>query len=307
MSLPYAKVVVNPVAGGCSVHKEWPRISKQLRDVGLSFDYEFTRGTGHAIEIARQATDIGYRCLVVVGGDGTVNEVANGIMHSTNSANTVLGIVNVGSTNAFAFSSCIAENFVNHYSFLTGKGRVLIDVGVVQCWSQGQLTKRFFVNEASVGFPSEVVKAWKYLPNRFGRSINLALRIASTYKSLATHRNKKIRFNVANKVESIRCCGIVVANGQYFANRMHIAPHASLDDGLLDVVVFGDLTKSELLKIRPTLYSGDHVKNPKIRESKTTSITIESNEKLLVEADGEILGETPASFRVIPSALTIVV
>jgi YegS/Rv2252/BmrU family lipid kinase len=307
MSVPYAKVVVNPAAGGCSIHKQWPRISNQLRDVGLSFDYEFTKGTGHAIEIARQATDIGYRCLVVIGGDGTVNEVANGIMHSTNSANTVLGIVNVGSTNAFAFSLGIAENFVNHNSFLTGKRGILIDVGVVQCWSQGQLTKRFFVNEASVGFSAEVVKAWKYLPNRFGHNINLALRIASTYKSLATHRNRKIRFHMANIVESIRCCGIVVANGQYFANRMQIAPHASLDDGLLDVVIFGDVTKSELMKIRPTLYSGDHVKNPKIRESKTTTLIIESNEKLLVEADGEILGETPASFRLIPSALTIMV
>ena len=307
MLVPYAKVVVNPVAGGGSVNKQWPRISKQLRDVGLSFDYELTRGKGHAIEIARQATDIGYRCLIVVGGDGTVNEVANGIMHSTNSANTVLGIINVGSTNAFAFSLGIAENFVNHYSFLTSTRRALIDVGVVQCWSQGQLTKRFFVNEASVGFSAEIVKAWKYLPSRFGRSINLALRIASTYKSLATHRNKKIRFHVANKDESISCCGIVIANGQYFANRMQIAPHASLDDGLLDVVIFGDVTKSELLKMRPTLYSGDHVKNPKIRENKTTTITIESNEKLLVETDGEILGETPASFGVIPSALTIVV
>jgi diacylglycerol kinase family enzyme len=88
---------------------------------------------------------------------------------------------------------------------------------------------------------------------------------------------------------------------------MQIAPHASLDDGLLDVVIVGDVTKSELLKIRPTLYNGSHIRHAKIREKKTTTITIESDEQLLVEADGNILGEGPASFWVIPSALTVVV
>ena len=98
-----------------------------------------------------------------------------------------------------------------------------------------------------------------------------------------------------------------MANGRYLADGMQIAPHASLDDGLLDVVIIGDVTKSELLKIRPTLYNGSHIRHAKIREKKTTTVTIESDEQLLVEADGELLGEGPASFWVIPSALTVVV
>jgi len=88
---------------------------------------------------------------------------------------------------------------------------------------------------------------------------------------------------------------------------MQIAPHASLDDGILDVVVFGDMTISELLKIRPMLYSGSHIRHAKIREKKTATITIESDEQFLVETDGNIIGEGPASFWVIPSALTVVV
>jgi len=78
MSIPHAKVIVNPVAGAYSTHRKWPRIRKLLSYIGLSFDYQYTEGAGHAIELARMAVNDGYRYIVAVGGDGTVNEVANG-------------------------------------------------------------------------------------------------------------------------------------------------------------------------------------------------------------------------------------
>ena len=307
MSVPYAKVIVNPVAGGYSVHRDWPRISEPLRDIGLSFDHEFTRGVGHAIEIARQATDTGYRCLVAVGGDGTVNEVANGILCSSHSGDTILGIVSAGTACSFARSLSIAQDYVSACSLLTGQGRALIDVGVVRCWSQGQPLERFFVNVADVGFGATIADAWKRLPTHFGHSINFRLRTVEGLRCLLTHRNKLIKLRVGDEVKAIRSCTVIVANGQHFAGGMQIAPHARLDDGLLDVVAVGDVGKFELLKMWPTLYNGSHIRHPKIEERKTTTVTIESNEQLLVEADGDIVGESPASFWVIPSALTVVV
>jgi len=307
MSETYTKVIVNPMAGSHSVGREWSRINRQLQKLGLSFDYEFTEHTGHAMEVARRSADIGYHCLIAVGGDGTVNEVANGLLCSNRSGDTILGIVSAGTANAFALSLGIDEDYVKALSLLTGQGRALVDVGVVQCWSRGQSIKRFFVNEASVGFSAKIVDTWKSLPTHIGHSLNLALRTVVGYKSLATHRNQRLNLCVGNEVESISCCGVVVANGQYLADGMQIAPHASLDDGILDVVVFGDVTKSELLKIRPMLYSGIHIRHAKIKEKKTTTITIQSDEQLLVEADGNIIGEGPVSFWVIPSALTVVV
>jgi len=112
---------------------------------------------------------------------------------------------------------------------------------------------------------------------------------------------------VGKEVEAICSCDVVVANGQFFADGMQIAPHARLDDGLLDVVTVGNVGKFELLRIWPIIYSGSHITHPKIRERKATIITVESDKQLPVEADGVILGESPAVFRVIPSALTIVV
>jgi diacylglycerol kinase (ATP) len=91
LAVPHTKVIVNPVAGASSTRRKWPRISRLLKHIGLSFDYEYTEGVGHAIELARAAVSDGYPYLVAVGGDGTINEVANGILHSTNSGTASLG------------------------------------------------------------------------------------------------------------------------------------------------------------------------------------------------------------------------
>jgi len=306
MSVPYAKVIVNPVAGGGSVRREWPRIGRQMRDVGLRFDHEFTADARHAIEIARQAADSGYGYLVAVGGDGTVSEVANGILASTHSGNTILGIVSAGTACSFARSLGIPLDYASACSLLTGQGRALIDVGGVRCWNQGQLVRRFFLNAAGAGFNAAVVDAWKRLPNRFGHQVNLRMRTAEGVRHIFTHRNKWIKLQIGDQLETIHSCAVVVANGSYIADGMQIAPHAMLNDGLLDIVIVGDVSKSELLKIWPTLYRGSHVEHPKIRVRKTENVTIESDKQILVEADGNIIGEIPASFWVIPAALTAV-
>ena len=307
MPISNAKVIINPVAGGHSIRREWPQISRQLQKVGLSFDHEFTRSAGHATEIASRAIDSGYRYLIAVGGDGTVSEVANGMLRSSNSTDSILGIVNAGTENAFSFSLGIDEDRINSCTCLAGHRRVLIDVGVVKCWSHGQPVERFFVNEASIGFSAEIVGAWRSLPGTLGRGMNLPFRVVAGYKALAMHRNKTVRVRIGNEVESLCICTVVVANGQYCGDRMLIAPHASLYDGLLDAIIVKDVSISELIKIRPTLYDGSHISHAKISEEKITTITVESDEPLLVEADGDVIGESPASFRVMPSVLTVVV
>ena len=304
MSIPYAKVIVNPVAGAYSTRRKWPRISKLLRLVGLSFDYEYTEGVGHAIELARAATSDGYRYLVAVGGDGTVNEVANGILHSTNSADTILGIVSTGTGSDFVRSVGIPRDYTRACSFLTSSRRSLIDVGVVEYRSKGQSLRRFFVNAAGVGFDAAVVEVTERLPKYFGGTIPY---VVGLLRTLFGYKNKAVILGVGSKVEAKRILSVIVANGDYFGGGMHIAPEASLNDNLLDVVVIGDIGKFELLKALPTVYNGTHVTHPKVRMEKAAQITIESSERILVHADGELLGEGPASFWLVPAALNIVV
>jgi len=304
MSMPYARVIVNPAAGAYSTHRKWPRINRLLRHVGLAFDFEYTEGVGHAIELARAATSDGCQYLVAVGGDGTVNEVANGILHSTDSGNVMLGIVNTGTGSDFVRSAGIPRQYTGACSCLTSRRRLVIDVGVVQFRRNGQTLQRYFVNAAGVGFDAAVAQATEKLPKYFGGTIPYLVGLART---LFSYRNKPVVLNIENEVESRRILNVVVANGGYVGGGMHIAPGAKLDDSLLEVVIVGDIGKFELLKALPTVYKGTHVDHPKVSMRKARRITVASPERILVYADGELLGEGPASFSLLPAALSVVV
>jgi len=304
MSALRTKVIVNPVAGAHSTRRKWRLISKLLSRVGLSFDFEYTEGVGHAIELARLAASDGYRCLVAVGGDGTVNEVANGILHSTNAATTALGIVSTGTGSDFIRSVGIPRDYATACSALTSSKRLTIDVGVVEYQREGQTLQRFFVNTAGTGFDAAVVKETERLPKFFGGTVPY---VAGLLRTLLVYKNKPVVVRAGGEVESGRVLNVVVANGGYLGGGMHIVPQAELDDSLLDVAIIGDMGKLELLKELPKVYKGTHVNHPKFKMKKAANVTIESPEPMLVYADGELLGELPASFWVMPAALSIVV
>jgi len=173
--------------------------------------------------------------------------------------------------------------------------------------SQNRQLRRFFVNQASAGLGAAVMDAAKHLPERFGRNLNYQLRAMAAYGALSTHRNKRICLRLDGATEHIRVCYVVVANGQYLADGMRIAPQARPDDALLNVVTIGDLSKAELLRIVPAAYNGSHLGHPKISAKTAASVTIESSEQFLVEADGEVIGQCPASFSVMPSCLMVAV
>jgi diacylglycerol kinase (ATP) len=304
MSALPVKVIVNPVAGAYSTRRKWLIISKLLQRVGLSFDFEYTKGVGHAIELAQAAASDGYQCLVAVGGDGTVNEVANGILHSTGATSTALGVVSTGTGSDFVRSVGIPRDYATACSALTSPRRLSIDVGVVEYQSKGQTVRRFFVNAAGVGFDAAVVEKTERLPKFFGGTVPY---VAGLLRTLFSYKNKPIVLKVGGEVESCRVLNVVVANGGYLGGGMHVAPQAELGDSLLDVVIIGDMGKFELLKEFPTVYKGTHIYHPKVRMRKATRVTIQSPEPMLVHADGELLGESPASFWVMPAALSIVV
>jgi diacylglycerol kinase (ATP) len=299
-----AKVIVNPAAGAFSTRRKWPIISRLLNAIGIPFDFEYTEGVGHAIELARLAASDGYRYLVAVGGDGTVNEVANGILNSTNASTTALGIVSTGTGSDFIRSVGISRDYTSACSALTSPRRLSIDVGVVEYQRQGQTLKRFFINTAGVGFDAAAVRETERLPKYFGGTIPY---IVGVLRALLTYKNKPVVIRVGDKEESYRVLDVAVANGGYLGGGMHIAPEAELGDSLLDVVIVGDMGKLEFLKEFPKVYKGTHVSLSKVTMKKGTDINIESPEPTMVYADGELLGECPASFRVVPGALSLVI
>ena len=304
MSIPQAKVIVNPVAGANTTYRKWPKIRSLLQHIGLPFEFQYTEGIGHAIELARAAASGGCRFLVAVGGDGTVNEVANGILLSEELNKTTIGIISTGTGSDFIRSAGIDRDYIKACSSLTSSRRRLIDVGVVEYQRDGRMHERYFVNSAGVGFDAAVAETSNRLPKFMGGTIPYVIGLL---KSLVGYRNKSVTIKVEDREESKRILSVVVANGCYFGGGMRVAPQADISDGLLDVIAVGDMGKFELLRALPTIYKGTHIYHPKVSMEKATRIKIESPEKFLVHADGEFLGEGPVSFRLMPSALSIAV
>ena len=217
MSTKFARAIVNPAAGGYSTYREWPSMSKYLSNKGLLFNYVYTEGVGHAIELAKTAVNTDYHYIIAVGGDGTVSEVANGILNSTDSHNTTLGIVSAGTGCSFARSLGIPLDPVDSCNLLTIQNKLLIDVGIVEYTSESQKLRRFFINEADVGFGATVVEAARVVPNYFGRKASYIPHVLGGVSSLFSHKNKRIALRVDDEAEDVCVCAmVVIANGTYF-------------------------------------------------------------------------------------------
>ncbi|UCC17921.1 MAG: diacylglycerol kinase family lipid kinase [Dehalococcoidales bacterium] len=303
-SVPHAKVIVNPTAGANKTYKKWPLLNRLLDHIGLSFDHQYTEGTGHAIEIAHEATSDGYRYLVAVGGDGTVNEVANGILNAGNSGDVSFGVVSTGTGSDFARSAGVPLDYVNACTMLTSTKRFVIDAGIVEYHKNGEKMQRYYVNAAGIGFDAAAVESTEKIPKYFGGTIPY---LTGLLRTLIGYRNKSVVMDIDDKKRSAKILSVIVANGNYLGGGMHVAPDAVMDDALLDVVVIGDIGKLDLLKSLPMIYKGTHGEHPKVGIERAAEVSIDTSERVLVHADGELLGEGPASFKLLPSALSLVV
>ena len=300
-----AKVIVNPAAGANSTHRKWPGIRSMLKQAGLSFDYQFTESRGHGIELARAAASDGYRYLLAVGGDGTIHEVANGILQTENSRETSMGIICTGTGSDFSRSIGVSHDYGLSCSSLADPRRILIDAGLVKYKKNGQSLQRYFVNYAGIGIDAEVVRATERFPKFFGGTIPY---LTGLLFSFIGYRNKPVILRIGDQTqEKAKVLSVIVANGQYYGGGMHIAPQAKPDDNLFDMVIVGDLGKFDLIKTMPRVYKGTHLTHPKVRLEKDTCITIESSRNFLLHADGELLGEGPVSFSLIPKGLCLAI
>jgi diacylglycerol kinase (ATP) len=301
---PRAKVIVNPAAGARSTRQRWPDIQRLLKKVGLLFDFQFTEGTGHATEIARDAAGDGYRYLVAVGGDGTVHEVANGILKSGGAATTTMGIISTGTGGDFVRSLGVPRDYVPACSAVADPNPSRIDVGEVEYTNHGQKATRFFVNGAGMGLDAAVVESTNRFPKYLGGTIPY---VAGMLRAIVRYRNKSIVLQTGSKEEKMRVVTVVVTNGAYFGGGMHIAPSADVRDGKLDLVVVRDMGKLSLLRAFPRVYKGTHASHPRVFMDTASLIRIDTAERMLIHADGELIGEGPATFRVVPAALSVAV
>lgn len=294
-----AIVIVNPSSAGGSTGETWPQIASDLRSQFGSFRAMFTNHRGDAAALASEAARKGVKLIIACGGDGTISEVANGILSSGKDAE--LGILPSGTGGDFRRTLEIPARTRDAARILRIGRSVRIDVGRVSYTDQeGRDATRYFVGVASCGMSTKVIERVKTDDVSF---VNALLKTAM--------RNEPVRLLVQlddSHERHLVVSNLCVANARYFGGGMKIAPDAKLTDGKLDIVSIGDLSAMKLFTSAPRVYTGSHLSMPEVSHALARKITVRASDraaKIPLEVDGELPGRLPATFQIIPEALRV--
>lgn len=284
-------VIYNPTSGRGKRASDWRVARERLVSAGACFLQ--TEGPGHATLLAKQASMDGGT-VVAAGGDGTLSEVVNGIFGTE----ACLGVLPLGTGNDFARCIGVGTDLVVAVDAILGDQKRQIDV---LRWTIGDRTG-LGVNVAGAGFDAMVATR---INAGFRRLTGTTAYVAAVLDTLMKYRPVSIRVTVDGVTTETTAMLCSVANCQTYGGGMRIAPDASLDDGLLDVVIVEGVGKLEFLKTFPKVFAGKHIEHPKVKVLRGREIRIESEHPIPVLNDGEIAGTTPIDFEVLPRSLWV--
>jgi diacylglycerol kinase (ATP) len=267
-----------------------------------------TKAFGEATRLAREAAQSGCRVVVAVGGDGTVNEVLNGLFENgiPLDGRTVLGIVPLGSGCDLARTLGITAETSPVLKPPGSCGTRKIDVGKVEFTNlQGRRQTRLFINIADLGAGGLVVEKANKAPAILGRRPNYVWGILT---AALVYRARRIKLSIdGNPPIEMPTRNAIVANGRYFGRGFLAAPDAKMDDGLFDIVNIGDLGTLEALLNVPKLRNGTHLSHKKVSHYRGRRVEVTSDEDVLLEMDGDLVGTLPVTCEVIPAAINVMV
>jgi YegS/Rv2252/BmrU family lipid kinase len=312
MSLPI--VIINPESAGGATREAWPKIASELATHFGPFNPQFTTQRGEGIELAASAARRGTKLIIACGGDGTISEVANGILSVGSDAE--LGILPSGTGGDFRKTIGIPARPAAAARILRDGQTRVIDVGKVSFTNdKGAQESRYFLGVASFGMSAAVIarvkeggpewlptKGPKWLTGRvsFGVAmLQTALKMPATRVMVQLDDDPARHLTVAN---------LCIANARYFGGGMKIAPNARLTDGKFDVISVGDLGAARILANAPRLYLGAHLSMAEVGHALATKVVArptDNDQRVEIEVDGEILGQLPATFQILPRALRV--
>ncbi len=311
MSLPL--VIVNPTSAGGATGRAWPRLASVLRTHFGAFEVSFTKRAGDGRVIAEGEARAGRELLIACGGDGTVSEVAGGIIAS--GADAVLGLLPSGTGGDFRRTLRIPPRDADAAAALRRGRTVAIDAGRVEYRNGGgENESRCFVNVASCGIGGDVIRRVKaskheWLPVRGGQLLGgRAAFAAASVRAAFAYERPRVRVSLDGGPErTLPVTSFCVANGRYFGGGMKIAPEAKLTDGMLDAVAIGDLGTLSILANSYRLYLGTHLGMTEVSHALCARVSVraEGPETVFLEVDGELAGSLPASFEILPRALRV--
>lgn len=306
MTSPFGpmRLIANPTAGR-GRDPVLRRLRRALDDRGLEHDVVATDERGHAVELARAAVEEhGLRYVVAVGGDGTVHEVVNGLVDPDRGPirdDLVLGVVPAGSGTDFVRTFGLRVPPERIAAHLDGDGLYPIDVGRARLTGlDGEPRSLVFANIADVGYAATVVDRAERLPRFLGRLRYLI----GTFAAIRTFELQPGRIVLDATEQRGRYSNVVVANGQFFGGAMKVAPRAIPDDGRFNVQLWRGSARDVFLMTN-RIRRGDHLGHDEVQEYQSGRVEVHTDEPVLVEADGEVVGRTPATFDLLPTAVAL--
>jgi diacylglycerol kinase (ATP) len=269
--------------------------------LGLEGTTLFSDHRGHLIELTERAARDGAELVVAVGGDGTLNEVVNGLARAGTSAE--LAMIPLGTGMDFVRTYEIPTRFDEAVrNALEGTTRT-IDVGRVSFreWD-GRAGERYVANVGSVGMSAAVAQRANGMSKALGGKATFFYALTRVFFEW---KNTDVSVQLDDERREARLHDVIVANGQWHGGAMWLAPQAQPDDGLFDVVLIGDVTKRDFITTAPKIYKGTYLSHPKVELLRSSTVAVDAAEHLPIELDGEQVGTTPARFEIVPAALRV--
>lgn len=290
-----AFAVVNPAAGGGAAARAWPRLADRLVRSGARLDWAATAASGDGTRLARRAVGDGHDLVIAVGGDGTVNEVVNGLVPPSGSSRVTLGVLPAGRGRDVCRNLGIPRDLDAAVDRLLHGTDAAVDIGVVDFGDR----VRCFVSAAGAGFDADVARRTQ----RHRGPAALAY-IAGVVEAVASLRATPVTVT-GTFAWTGRATAVIVANGVFVGGGMKIAPAANPTDGALDIIVLGEVGRLELLRWLPRVFRGTHIRHPRVVTARTIDCRISAPTPLPVHVDGEPAGSTPVVVSVRAGALTV--
>jgi len=299
-------VVVNPAAGGGKAGKDWPGIESLLNAHGIHHESVFTNRRLHAMVLAKQKIESGFNKIIVVGGDGTMNEVINGVFAQKKIATheVMLGMISVGTGNDWGKMFDIPADYEAAIETIKNQKTFIQDAGVVKYYRSNKTWQRYFINIAGMGFGAKVVARSNNLKAK-GKS-SPGLYLLTLFTSLLSYRSIRAQIEIDGASFKRKVFSMSVGIGKYNGGGMIQIPDAIADDGLYSITLIKKMGKIRVIANIKKLYNGKITQHKKVESYTGKVINVHSPSILHLETDGETLGHSPLEFQIIPRSVRVI-
>ncbi len=298
--------VVNPKSAGGTTGRRWGELVATIARTLSDFGVEFTRGEMDAMHITRKAIKAGYECIVAVGGDGTINEVVNGFFEDGKviNAQAALGVLPRGTGGDFRKTFDWDLNSDEAIERLKTPDTRPFDVGLLEFLGHDGATKqRYFANICSFGVSGLVDQEVNRTSKALGGTVSFML---GSLKALTKYKDQAVQVSFDDAApQPLHITTLAVANGKYFGGGMKVAPDADVSDGIFEVTVWSGYGLSDFVIRSKGVYSGSHVNWKGTRLLRAKKVHATSDEKVLIDCDGEQPGTLPCTMTILPSAIRL--